>query len=70
MMSENTQSLAIFSDHHLSFSASATVNVKAGYKLENGEFKPHTEASGSMTSTISVGSSILGQILNFLEDMY
>ena len=56
-MSENTQSMAIFSVHHLSASASIEVNAKSGFKLEGGEIKPSAEAIGTLKITISTGSA-------------
>mgnify|MGYP005858296895 FL=1 len=47
-MTENTQVMAVFSLHHISASASAELTAKSGFKVEGGEIKPHTEASGSV----------------------
>jgi hypothetical protein len=56
-MSENTQSMAIFSVHHISASASFELTTKSGFKLENGEVKPNAEASGTRKITVSTGSA-------------
>lgn len=56
-MSENTQVMAVFSIHHISSSASAELTAKSGFKLEDGEIKPHSEASGSVKIKFSLGSS-------------
>lgn len=56
-MTENTQVMAVFSLHHISASASAELTAKSGFKVEGGEIKPHTEASGSVKINFSLGSS-------------
>jgi hypothetical protein len=56
-MSENTQVMAVFSLHHISATASAELTAKSGFKVEGGEIKPHTEASGSVKINFSLGSS-------------
>jgi hypothetical protein len=56
-MTENTQVMAVFSLHHISASASAELTAKSGFKIEGGEIKPHTEASGSVKINFSLGSS-------------
>lgn len=56
-MSENSQSMVVFSLHTFSGSASANVSVKAGVKLEDGEIKPHFEPGGTGTVSISTGSA-------------
>ena len=56
-MSENTQSMAIFSVHHLTASASVELTTKSGFKLEGGEIKPSAEASGTRKITISTGNA-------------
>jgi hypothetical protein len=56
-MTENTQVMAVFSLHHISASASAELTAKSGFKVEGGEIKPNTEASGSVKINFSLGSS-------------
>lgn len=59
VMSENSQSIAIFSIHHFSSSASAELKAKSGFKTENGEIKPSVEVSGEVKINISTGSAKL-----------
>ena len=63
-MSENTQSMAIFSVHHLTASASVELTTKSGFKLEGGEIKPSAEASGTRKITISTGNAKVCQCRN------
>jgi len=61
-MSENTQSMAVFSIHHLSSSAEIGLNTKAGFKMEKdstGKYRlvPHFEASGTLAIKVKTGSA-------------
>lgn len=56
-MSENTQSLVVFSIHHLKAEASFEATVKSGFKLEGDKFKPQAEVSGTTKLKITVGSA-------------
>lgn len=58
-MSENSQSIAVFSIHHFSSSASAELKAKSGFKLENGIIKPFAEVSGEVKINVSTGSANL-----------
>ncbi|WP_019037489.1 hypothetical protein [Psychroflexus tropicus] len=58
-MSENSQSIAVFSIHHLRASASAELKAKSGFKLENGAIKPSAEVSGEVKINVNTGKAIL-----------
>lgn len=56
-MSENSQSLLVFSLHHLKTEASYETTVKSGFKLEGSVIKPSAEVSGTTKIKVSTGSA-------------
>jgi len=56
-MSENSQSIAVFSVHDLKGEASFDLSAKAGIKFENGAFVPTVEATRSVTVKVTTGSA-------------
>lgn len=56
-MSENYQTLAVFSKHHLTGEATVNVKAGAGLQLVNGQIVPGAVLSGSVDGKIKVGGA-------------
>lgn len=56
-LSENTQTLTVFSIHHLSGEASFDASVKSGFEMKDGAIIPSPEASGGVSVKIKTGSA-------------
>ena len=57
-LSEASQQLVVFSRHHISAEAEATLGFKAGYKLEGDTIKPSSSGEIAGKVTIKKGSAI------------
>lgn len=58
-MSENSQSIAVFSYHKLGSKASVDLTAKSGFKKEGDKIVPNTESSGTAKIEISENKAIL-----------
>lgn len=58
-MSENSQSIAVFSIHKLGGKASAELTAKSGFKKDGDKIVPNTESSGTVKVELSENKAIL-----------